>query len=129
MTKKELLDFLAFKNAKDDAEIWIVQPDYEECLPEEIKIIRFADGTQNLVIYAKTPPEDLNEIRWLGARKATKKLNEANIGIKFFGNLFPYLRNKGELKGLCRKVGRKWEYDTDGIINKARANKFKYKGR
>lgn len=73
--------------------------------------------------------ENLNEARWLGRRKATKKLNEANCGIQFFGNLFTYLRKKGELDGLCRKNGREWEYDTDGIIEKARANKFNYKGR
>ena len=129
MTKKELLDSQAFKNAKDDAEIWIVQPDHDECLPEEIRIIRFADGSQNVIVYTKLPPEDLNEIRWLGVRKATKKLNDANIGIHFFGNLFPYLRKKGELKGLFRFNGHHYEYDTDGIIEKARANGFKYKGR
>lgn len=129
MTKKEFLEMPAFKNAKDDAAIWITHPNSDDCWPIDSWILRFADGNENLIIRTKLPPEDLSEIRWLGWRKAAKKLNEANCGIFFFGNLFTYLRNKGELKGLCRKVGRKWEYDTDGIIEKAHAHGFNYKGK
>lgn len=65
--------------------------------------------------------------RWLRWRPAAKKLNNAELGINFFGNLFPYLRKKGALDGLCKKVGRSWLYDTEGIAARIKAGEFDYK--
>lgn len=127
MTKKELLELPGFKNAKDDAQIWIVAPDVvTEYWPTEAYYIGFADGTENLIIRTTEP-----ENPWQSAMEAKKTLNKMNLGIEFYGNLFPYLRRKGRLKGYCKlgKRGRQdvWLYDTDGIADLVRTGQLKYR--
>ena len=53
-----------------------------------------------------------------------------NLGIMFYGNLFPYLRKRGRLEGLCElgKHGRTlvWLYDTEGIADLVKKGELKY---
>lgn len=63
---------------------------------------------------------------WLPRKKAQTKLNEMNLGFTWFGNLFQYLREKGTLDGLCKKEGKIWLYDTEGIVAKIKAGEFDY---
>ena len=126
MTKKELLELPGFKNAKDDAQIWIQAPDViNELCPTDAYFIGFADGTENLIIRTKDPDDT-----WQNARMAAKTMNRMNLGIMFYGNLFTYLRKKGELEGLCElgKRGKQkvWLYDTEGIADLVRKGQLKY---
>lgn len=68
-------------------------------------------------------PEDA----WQTAREATKTLNAMNLGIKFYGNLFPYLRKRGKLPLCCKKHGRLWLYETDKIAWLVKSGKLDYK--
>lgn len=68
-------------------------------------------------------PEDA----WQTARQATKTLNAMNLGIKFYGNLFPYLRKRGKLPLCCKKQGRLWLYETDKIAWLVKNGKLDYK--
>ena len=124
MTKKELLDLPAFKQANDDAEIWIQSPGIDDYIPTGAWVLPFADGSQNLIIQTKEPEET-----WLCARRAARRLNDMNLGIQFYGNLFPYLRKRGELEGLCEKRGRIWLYDTEGVADKVKKGELKYNPR
>lgn len=94
MTKKELLELPAFRNAKDEAQIFIHLPHAEEYIPTAAWLFPFADGSQNILIDAQE-----TEYRWQCARIAAKNLNKMGLGFIFFGNLFPYLRKRGRLKG------------------------------
>lgn len=85
MTKLELLNLPAFKKAKDDAEIWITTPGISEFIPTDAWVLPFADGRQNLIIQTQEPEET-----WLCALLAAKRLNKMNLGVCFYGNLFPY---------------------------------------
>ena len=64
--------------------------------------------------------------KWYGWREAVQKLNKMNTGIHWFPNLFNYLYKKGELEGLCIKVGNHREYNIEGIAEKARKGEFNY---
>ena len=97
MTKKELLELPGFKDAKDDAQIWILCPNLvDECIPIGAYYIGFIDGTENLVISTKEP-----EDTWQRSHFAAKTLNDMNLGILFYPALFPYLRKRGKLEGYC----------------------------
>lgn len=128
MTKKEFLELPAIKNAKDDAEIWIQSPGIDDFIPVRAWVLPFADGSQNLIIETEEPEET-----WLCARLAAKRLNKMNLGIQFYGNLFPYLRKRGLLEGLCElhKHGMRpvWLYDTEGIANLVKKGELKYNQR
>lgn len=69
----------------------------------------------------------------LCARLAAERLNKMELGVQFFGNLFPYLRKRGKLEGLCElgKQGKRpvWLYDTDGIADLVRKGKLEYNPR
>lgn len=127
MTKKELLELPGFKNAKDDAQIWILAPDViNEFWPTDAYFIGFADGTENLIIKTKDPDDT-----WQSARMAYKTLNEMELGIFFYPALFTYLRKKGRLGGLCElgKRGKQkvWLYDTEGIADLVKNGQLKYR--
>ena len=126
MTKKELLELPAFKKAKDDAQIWIQSPHIDDYIPRDAWLLPFADGSQNLIIQTKEP-----EDRWQSARRAAKTLGKMNLGIKFYGNLFPYLRKRGKLEGCCKLShwGKTpvWLYDTEGIAELINEGKLDYK--
>lgn len=128
MTKKEFLELPAFKQAKDDAEIWIQSPGIDDYIPTGAWVLPFADGRQNLIIQTKESEET-----WLCARLAARRLNDMNLWIQFYGNLFPYLRKRGRLEGLCElgKQGRRpvWLYDTEGIADMVKSGKLKYEPR
>lgn len=128
MTKKEFLNLPAFKKAGDDAEIWIQSPGIDDFIPTDAWVLPFADGRQNLIIQTQEPEEI-----WLCARLAAKRLNKMQLGVQFFGNLFPYLRKRGKLEGLCElgKQGKRpvWLYDTDGIADLVRKGKLEYNPR
>lgn len=125
MTKKEFLELPAFKKAKDDAEVWISSPGIDDYIPVDAWVLPFADGKENLIIKTEEPEETM-----LCSRLAAKRLNKMNLGIVFYGNLFPYLRKRGKLEGLCelRKQGARpvWLYDTEGIADLVRKGKLKY---
>jgi len=128
MTKKEFLELPAFQKAKDDTEIWIQSPGIDDYIPVGAWVLPFADGSQNLIITTQEPEET-----WLCARLATKRLNKMNLGIHFFGNLFPYFRKRGQLEGLCElsQYGKRpvWLYDTDGIADLVKKGELKYNPR
>lgn len=128
MTKKEFLERPAFKRAKDDAQVWIQMPDCDDCIPCGAWVLPFADGTQNLIIQTREPDDP-----WKTARLAAKALNRMGLGIEFYGNLFPYLRKRGKLDGLCqlKRHGKRpeWHYDTEGIAVLVKAGKLDYKPR
>lgn len=128
MKKKEFLNLPAFKKASDDAEIWIQSPGIDDYIPIDAWVLPFADGKQHLIIETQEPEET-----WLSARLAAKRLNKMELGVKFFGNLFHYLRKRGKLEGLCElgKRGRQpvWLYDTDGIADLVRKGKLEYNPR
>lgn len=71
------------------------------------------------------------EETWLCARMATKRLNKMDLGIMFYDNLFPYLRKRRKLEGLCRleKHGARpvWLYDTEGIADLVKKGELDYK--
>ena len=125
MTKKEFLELPAFKRASDEAEVWIQSPGIDDYIPLDAWVLPFADGRQNLIIQTKEP-----EDTWLCARRAARRLNDMNLGIHFYGNLFPYLRKHGRLEGLCElgKQGRRpvWLYDTEGIADLVKKGELKY---
>lgn len=125
MTKKEFLNLPAFKEASDNAEVWIQSPGIDDYIPINAWVLPFADGSQNLIITTQEPEET-----WLCARLAAKRLNKMELGVQFYGNLFPYLRKRNKLEGLCelRKHGRRpvWLYDTDGIADLVRKGKLEY---
>ena len=125
MTKKELLELPAFQRASDDAVIWITG-DCDEVIPYDGWLLKFADGLQHLILNARIPEDP-----WQPHRLAAKTLNAQNLGIKFYGNLFPYLRRKGALKGYC-KLGKRgkqkvWLYDTEGIAMLVKSGELNYK--
>lgn len=126
MTKKEFLELPAFKRASDDAEVWIQSPGIDDYIPAGAWVLPFADGSQNLIINTKEPEET-----WLCSRLAAKRLNEMDVGMMFYGNLFPYLRKRGKLEGLCRleKHGARpvWLYDTEGIADLVKKGELDYK--
>lgn len=127
MTKRELLEHPAFKKAKDDAQLWIEcdpDDDCSESIPYDAWVFSLQDGTQNLIIKSRVP-----EDAWQTARKATKTLNAMNLGIKFYGNLFPYLRKRGKLPLCCKKQGHLWLYETDEIAWLVKNGKLDYKPR
>lgn len=128
MTKKELLELPAFKKAKDDAQIWIQSPHIDDYIPTDAWLLPFADGSQNLIIKTEEPEDS-----WQSARRAAKTLNKMNLGIKFYGNLFPYLRKRGKLDGCCKLShwGKTpvWLYDTEGIAELINEGKLDYKPR
>jgi hypothetical protein len=125
MTKKEFLELPAFKRASDEAEVWIQSPGIDDYIPLDAWVLPFADGRQNLIIQTKEP-----EDTWLCAMRAARLLNDMNLGIHFYGNLFPYLRKHGRLEGLCElgKQGRRpvWLYDTEGIADLVKKGELKY---
>ena len=128
MTKKEFLELLAFQKARDDAEIWIQSPGIDDFIPASAWLLQFADGSENLIITTQEPEET-----WLCARLAAKRLNKMNLGIHFFSNLFPYLRKRGQLEGLC-ELGKRgkhpvWLYDTEGIADLVKKGELKYNPR
>ena len=128
MTKRELLEHPAFKMAKPDAEIWIQMPDYDECVPFDAWVLPFADSSENLIIKTQFPDDP-----WKCARLAAKALNKMELGVKFYGNLFPYLRKRGKLDGLCKLEHHgarpEWHYDTEGIAALVKAGELGYKPR
>ena len=129
MTKRELLEHPAFKMAKPEAEIWIQMPDYDECVPSfNAWVLRFADGSENLIIDTQEPLDP-----WMVARLAARELNKMGLGVKFYGNLFPYLRKRGKLEGLCELKHHgarpEWHYDTEGIAALVKAGELDYKPR
>ena len=128
MTKKEFLELPAFKKAKDDAEVWIQSPGIDDYIPMGAWVLPFADGRQNLIIKTEEPEET-----WLCARLAAKRLDKMNLEIQFYANLFPYLRKRGKLEGLC-KLGKQgarpvWLYDTEGIAELVKNKAIKYNPR
>lgn len=128
MTKKELLELPAFKNAKGEAQIFIHLPYAEEYIPTAAWLFPFADGSQNILINVQE-----TEDRWQCARIAAKILNKMELGVNFYGNLFPYLRKRGRLEGYCELVhhGKMpvWLYDTEGIAELVRSGNLDYKQR
>ena len=95
-------------------------------------------GAEHLRDATKKISEDLEEVAensrvpedaWQTARQATKTLNAMNLGIKFYGNLFPYLRKRGKLPLCCKKKGRVWLYETDEIAWLVKNGKIDYKPR
>ena len=59
MTKKEFLELPAFKQASDDAEVWIQSPGIDDYIPVGAWVLPFADGSQNLIIKTEEPKEKL----------------------------------------------------------------------
>lgn len=116
----------AFVRAKDDAQIWIQAPDIiDEYIPTDCWLLPFEDGTENLIIRTQLPVDP-----WQRARIAAKTLTKMGLGIKFYGNLFPYLRKRGKLDGYCQ-LGHHgktpvWLYDTEGIAWLVKNGKLDY---
>ena len=129
MTKKEFLELPAFKQASDDAEVWIQSPGIDDYIPAGAWVLPFADGRQNLIINTINTEEP--EETWLCSRLAAKRLNKMDLGILFYGNLFPYLRKRGKLEGLCKLVIQGvrpvWLYDTEGIADLVKKGELDYK--
>lgn len=84
----------------------------------------------NSTIKEEQKTEELED-SWQSARRAVKTLDKMNLGIKFFGNLFPYLRKRGKLDGCCKLSHRGktpvWLYDTEGIAKLINEGKLDYK--
>lgn len=71
--------------------------------------------------------------RWQSARIAANILNKMELGVNFYGNLFPYLRKRCRLEGYC-KLGHHgktpvWLYDTEGIADLVVNGNLDYKPR
>ena len=96
-------------------------------LNEALQPLGVEDGDKVKIIIVPENKED----RWQSARRAAKTLGKMNLGIKFFGNLFPYLRKRGKLDGYCKLShwGKTpvWLYDTEGIAELINEGKLDYK--
>lgn len=110
-----IADLLLSNDPEADLEKWPHEKDYYTEVLEEFK---------------KTKSTQKDEDPWQSHRHAARTLNAQNLGIQFYGNIFPYLRRKGALKGYC-KLGKRgkqkvWLYDTEGIAMLVKSGELNY---